>query len=483
MVVKSLALPGSEIELSESPGHTLVIATEVAKALGWEIANVTANGFIAHTSGSAHWPGEMIRVHINDNTVYIDREHTDGHIIDEQVTAAYIHNFLQGIQAIKYYFTAEELELKYFQLQMLPGFDPLQPVQQVIKAEPAKPATLGTIKDYPVTAIIVALNVLLFGLMVALGADIIKPDTGMMIQWGANYGLETLHGDWWRLITSCFLHFGIVHLLMNMYALIYVGIILEPQIGSLRLLVAYMLSGLVASLTSVWWHSWVVAAGASGAVFGMYGLLLAMLTTSYIEQKIRKPMLMYIAFYVLYNLGNGMQDGIDNAAHIGGLISGMAIGYLYVYFLKRPNAKRLTYPVVIALTIFITVISGFVYSKIPNSLAIYQQQMQLFVQNETQAERSYEEAKTKPVIQALQELKDTSMMLWKKNAVIAKQISALDLPEEIEKRNKLIMMYSDLRIQSLDLTYLGLKENTQQHNGELESVNHQMEQLKVSLQQ
>jgi rhomboid protease GluP len=481
MIVTSAVFPGSEIELSESSEHFLVIATEVAKALNWEVAEVHSNGFLAYTSGTSQLPGEQVRLQINGNIAEISTEYSHNYIADEQTSAINIHNFLQGIQAVKYYFTTEELELKYFQLQSVPGFDPSAPAKPQV-AESKIPASLGSVKDYPVTAVVVASNVILFAIMLAKGADVLQPATGMMIEWGANFGLKTLDGEWWRLLTSCFLHFGVVHLLMNMYALIYVGLILEPQLGSTRVAVAYLLTGIVASLTSVWWHSWVVAAGASGAVFGMYGVLLALLTTNYMEQKLRKPMLMSIGFFVVYNLAYGLNDGIDNAAHIGGLLSGMIIGYVYVYTSRYETSRRFSYAMLIGLTVVILGLSGTIYKRIPNSLAIYNQQISTFAQNEISAENALKYSADKTIPQKLRTIEDTALKLWKKNAVLIGEVNKIDLPEEIEKRNQLLKMYTDLRIQGLGLEYKALKENTVQYQEPLASIDRQLQMIRTSLQ-
>ncbi len=107
--------------------------------------------------------------------------------------------------------------------------------------------------------------------MILTGVDIMVPDTESLIAWGANFRPITLAGEWWRLLTSCFLHIGIIHLLMNLYALMYIGIQLEPHLGKTRFLAAYLLTGIAGSANSLYWHEFTVSAGASGAIFGMYG--------------------------------------------------------------------------------------------------------------------------------------------------------------------------------------------------------------------
>ncbi len=98
-----------------------------------------------------------------------------------------------------------------------------------------------------------------------------------MLNWGANWGPLTTAGEWWRILTACFLHFGIVHLLCNMYALLLAGLLAERLFGNWFYLAIYIGTGLASSLTSLWWHPELICAGASGAIFGVYGALLGYL--------------------------------------------------------------------------------------------------------------------------------------------------------------------------------------------------------------
>jgi rhomboid protease GluP len=120
-----------------------------------------------------------------------------------------------------------------------------------------------------------------------------------------------------------------MHLIMNTFALLYIGMFLEPLIGKYRFLAAYILTGICAGLMSITMHPASVGVGASGAIFGMYGVFLSLLTTNYIQKSLRKTMLRSILFFVLLNLLYGLEGNTDNAAHIGGLLSGIIIGLLY----------------------------------------------------------------------------------------------------------------------------------------------------------
>ena len=208
-----------------------------------------------------------------------------------------------------------------------------------------------------VTYAIIAINVLVFILMAVDGAGIMDTNPMVHAKWGSNYMPLTLSGDWWRVITSTFIHFGIIHLLMNMYCLYMVGVYLEPMLGKVKYITAYLCTGILASIISIWWHIDIAnynSAGASGAIFGMYGLFLALLSTNLIPKQMRQPLLQSIGIFVVYNLAYGMKGGVDNAAHIGGLTSGFVIGYIYVLAIRKEKERQKMQwiiPLVIVLTI------------------------------------------------------------------------------------------------------------------------------------
>jgi rhomboid protease GluP len=189
-----------------------------------------------------------------------------------------------------------------------------------------------------VTYGIIAINVIVFILMAINGAGIFDANSMVHIDWGSNYSPLTLSGDWWRLITCVFIHFGIIHLVMNTYALYIAGVYLEPMLGKTKYIVAYLATGVFASLASLWWHSeGVNSAGASGAIFGLYGVFLALLFTNLIPKQTRSSLLQSIGVFVVFNLIYGTTSGVDNAAHIGGLVSGSIVGFIFYPLLKKED--------------------------------------------------------------------------------------------------------------------------------------------------
>lgn len=178
------------------------------------------------------------------------------------------------------------------------------------------------------TAIVLDLNILVFLLMIFSGVDIISASGSEVLQWGANRRLETAGGEWWRLLTSMFLHGGLMHLFLNISGLLIAAIFIEPLLGRKNYFILYILSGLCGGIASICWYPNTISVGASGAIFGLYGAILGLLLTNAFPKRGKRGILTMIGIYVGVNLLWGLTGGIDNAAHIGGLLSGALVGII-----------------------------------------------------------------------------------------------------------------------------------------------------------
>ncbi|QNR26100.1 rhomboid family intramembrane serine protease [Croceimicrobium hydrocarbonivorans] len=318
--------------------------------------------------------------------------------------------------------------------------------------------------------------------MAMSGVNILMPDNESLLLWGANFRPVTLDGEWWRLISSCFLHIGLLHLLMNMYALLYIGVLLEPYLGKARFLSAYLLSGLAGSTASLYWNELTISAGASGAIFGMYGVFLAMLTTNLIEKSTRKTMLSSIVIFVGYNLMYGLKGGIDNAAHIGGLLSGLLIGYAFYPSLLKPEKPILAQRSIALLSLFILSISTLVLVyKNPGDLLKYQTEMEEFALLEEKALGIYNLPKTSTDLDYLNEIRNTGIPSWKANIELLERMEQLDLPTDIHSRITKLKDYCNLRIKVYELIQKGILEKTDFYYSEIEQYNLEIEQLITDL--
>jgi membrane associated rhomboid family serine protease len=196
-------------------------------------------------------------------------------------------------------------------------------------------AALTTLTPKPyATPALIGINVLMFIIATVLGGGLIKVHPDVMIGLGTDYTPLTLGGQWWRLLTSVFLHFGLLHVAFNMLALYVNGLMAERIFGSVRYLVIYLVAGLAGSIASLLWHPVVNGAGASGAIFGILGALLAFFVKREggVPASVIKAQRNSAMIFIAYNLLNGARQGIDNAAHIGGLSAGFVMGFL----LSRP---------------------------------------------------------------------------------------------------------------------------------------------------
>lgn len=182
---------------------------------------------------------------------------------------------------------------------------------------------------FSATTVIIGLNVLVYLLMIVQQGSFRDFSGEMLLIWGANHGPETLNGAWWRLLSSTFLHGGFLHLLFNMNALYVVSPYLEPVMGWRKYLLIYLLAGLGASLASVFTNPVVLSVGASGAIFGMYGLSMALILRKVYPAVFARQFFKSNALFIGLNLVWGFTStNIDNAAHIGGLVCGFLLGFL-----------------------------------------------------------------------------------------------------------------------------------------------------------
>ncbi len=182
-------------------------------------------------------------------------------------------------------------------------------------------------KKIIITNLIIVICCVVFALMYIFGNG--STDLNTLITFGANLDTLVRQGEVWRLITCAFLHIGIIHLFVNMYSLFIIGSQVETFMGKWKFLAVYLISALSGSLLSIVMHANVVSAGASGALFGLMGALLyfGYHYRLYLNDVLRRQIIPVI----LINLFIGFSiSGIDNAAHIGGLIGGylvaMALG-------------------------------------------------------------------------------------------------------------------------------------------------------------
>ncbi|MGA2457864.1 MAG: rhomboid family intramembrane serine protease [Terriglobales bacterium] len=183
-----------------------------------------------------------------------------------------------------------------------------------------------------VTQAIFGINVAVFAAMALAGVSMLDNPSGQdLVHWGANFGPLTVGGQWWRLLTCVFVHGGLLHIGFNMWCLWSLGRIAESVYGHWTFAAVYLICGLAASLASLIWNPVILSVGASGAIFGIAGALIASfyLGEFSLPRAALSATLRSVVVFVGYNLFFGAVIArTDNAAHIGGLLMGLLLGAL-----------------------------------------------------------------------------------------------------------------------------------------------------------
>jgi rhomboid protease GluP len=223
-----------------------------------------------------------------------------------------------------------------------PEYVPPQP-----RHPPVREHSVWDPRSEPGTYLLLAINIAVYLWMVFHGVNPREPSEPALIHYGANNTWLVLHGQWYRLLTATFVHVGLIHLATNMWCLWNLGVLGEPLLGPLGMVAVYMLTGIAGNLLSMavnvsFMHILrdptfliQVGAGASGAVFGIAGILIVLLSNRrlpfpWIElQRLRSS----VVKFALINLAIGLSTmfvnvgvRIDNSAHIGGFLCGLALG-------------------------------------------------------------------------------------------------------------------------------------------------------------
>jgi rhomboid protease GluP len=492
-------MPSQKREFSY-PGHTrdqlLQIAYGAFLELGWTPKYAGPIAIIGYTPRSWKKYDDEILIEASDGTI--------------TVTSSFVHNesfdmLGKNKKHINDFITT-------FEKVRASGIQPSWPEQiEALRKQTMETATEQTKQAGEVdkvmnfsssnlyaTYAIIAINAIVFILMAINGAGFFESNSLVHIKWGSNYTPLTLSGDWWRLITCVFIHFGIIHIAMNTYALYMAGVYLEPMLGKTKYVLAYLCTGVFASIASLWWHKeGVNSAGASGAIFGLYGVFLALLFTNLIPKQIRTSLLSSIGVFVVYNLIYGMKSGVDNAAHIGGLLSGIVIGFIFYPLLKTTDNKDKT-NIVLAGIAAATILVAWSYLNSPgNKLDAgarqkalselkdlgfgdaekYSSKMKTFQELETEALAPFNETPTLSDTILLQRLNPASVEKWNRALGILEETKNYDISAKDKKQTDLLIEYVNARLEQIKIIEQAVNEGKVENNTQFEKINKKIEAL------
>ena len=456
------------------------VAISTCRKLNWTVISINHEGLIAETNPTSPSWNEKISIDLTLNDPLLTSASNGNQIYDrgrnKKNTEIFFDQFNEFRKEVIQ--TDEEQEHATNLIKLAEEASQENKTGERIITEFYSPfSVLIPTKNYLITPILLLLNILLFFSMYFSGVPFFSPTTLQIIEWGGNYGPLTTEGNWWRLLTSVFIHIGFIHLIANCYALAYVGLFLESHLKRLGFLSLYLFCGILASLGSLYWNDDLVSAGASGAIFGMYGILLVLLITKTISQKLKANTVFFVIFFVTINLLDSFKEGIDGAAHFAGLLSGVIFGTFMVLF-KAERKKAL-----ILATIF-TLLSAPAISIYCKSKKIYiydileyETRMQEFVDMEKMALEAYNVYSVDSKEDVLYMIQERGIYYWDEDIKLIIELDKLYLPKKIHDNNKQLKLYCELRKQVYQLAYKKIKENTSMYDGPIGNLNYKILQL------
>ena len=470
------------ISVPELPASELLaLAYGAFQQLGWHTEFALVNRLVGYTKKAWNAYYDHIIVDVEDGNLIITSSLPESATWDlMKRNKKNVAKFLPVFESLKASTSVADIEDWKSKLTGLQQHTETTIVEEQKEAQEVE-AVMNLSGSKLVTYVIMGINVLVFIIMVANGVHIMEPTVGDLIKWGADFKPLTLNGEWWRLTTSTFIHIGIIHIALNMYALYMVGIYLEPMLGKWRYIAAYLSTGVLASVASIWWHgSDHVSAGASGAIFGMYGVFLALLTTHLIPKKVRTGLLQSIAVFLVYNLIYAAKsEAIDNAAHLGGLISGFVIGYLYFLSFKKPNFRPAG---AAALIVMATIVLTGLYLKNASDDGVAYYQDEAAYHQKVEEIMKIQEVALAPFNNAnasneemLRDLSTIAQVKWQEAKKIIDETEKFKLDKNLDAHRQLLKEYIDLRLKHTDLAIISLqgRENV---DAELQEVSNQISQ-------
>lgn len=321
--------------------------------------------------------------------------------------------------------------------------------------------------NYGFTIVLISLNVIVFGwlaiqqgsVMMNSGADVLA-----ILHAGANLNPFTVGGEPWRIISSMFLHIGVVHLFVNMYSLYFLGSILEPRIGVSRFLLLYFFCGTAAAIASLIFNVYTISAGASGALFGLYGYLLgAEVIGSYNDRQRLLTVLVNFIIFIGVSAFFITLFPVDLAGHIGGCVAGFAMSLLHYKFPVTAESKNIAAGIILlALMVLI----------LPKDQLRYYEIFHHVLQTERQTNRVFRESNDDV------QIKDSLITIlpqW--NSIYYALHRLPHVPEKIRRDTTILSAYVRLRKRDAQYRIALMERESYVYMDSIEIVNSKLDSL------
>lgn len=322
-------------------------------------------------------------------------------------------------------------------------------------------------KVYPCTLVLLGLNILVFLWLAVQQQSLMMNDHSdvlAILHAGANFNPFTLGGEPWRIISSMFLHFGIIHLLINMASLYTLGSALEKELGATRFLLVYFFCGVVAGIVSLVFNVYTISAGASGALFGLYGYSLGSeLVKNYNDRTRLINVLVNFLIFLAVSFYFTTVFRVDTPGHIGGCIAGLILSVVHYKFQWLTENKGLAAAlVIISFSLFL----------IPKDLLNYYRIFHRVLQAERLTNQMYDQSNDD------MQLKDSLITLIPRWDSIYSSLGSLRrVPEPLRQDTSTMKKYITLRKQDATFRIALIEKESYAYLDSLEIVNAGLDSL------
>lgn len=484
------------IPLGDFPADRyLVIAAQAIENLGWKLSHLSNEGIIAYTPLSFQSYSEEIAIRIVNNFAVFKSECVGIQLLfnDYGKNAKNLDRFFHEFDYVEFHLQdqwadslsrfhafAKEQDPHYFDKAPLTAKNKIKNVLYLVLPQ----------QNYLVTPILVLTNVLFFiggiaflslYLLYVVRSGVPPPDlrnSGYFM--GANSRDLVLDGQYWRLISHQFLHGSLSHLFFNMYALVYIGLLLEPKLGPWRFVGVYVLSGICGGALSIVFHPTGYMLGASGAIMGLFGAFIALLISKAFEKNATRALLLSTVLVVMIMLVNGLfKQRVDNAAHFGGLLSGFAIGFLFYnqtwWRWRIPPYWR--YAAGIALTVVATAVVLTTTQKLQTKEFLALELA--YKKNWRKYARIYRMPDSLNRSERLAYIRDNGILVWRENERLAKQMSVLRLTEKYKLQAAFLNKLVPLKRRQVELLYKEWAEDSRAYRREINQITRDISEIRV----
>lgn len=450
------------------------IAEKACRELDWDYLIVDEKTFTATTP--THWTlsEQIIKVLVGSNEIIFKSQSESLDLYEAGRNKKNIEEHLLPA------YTKARKRVSYEELQFAANALRTETIKQIRSGNriASERMTFG-LNNHEVTFFLIAINLLVYGLMVLKHVNYANPSVKDIIDWGGNLRFNVTGGEWWRLITALFVHIGIFPLLVNMAGLYFISLAVEPILGKLKFLIAYLCTGIVAGLVSILWVEEGVTSGASGAVFGMFGVLLAFATTAYINKKFPKTWIVFTLAYVGFNVFMGLHEANDNAANLGGFAAGVVIGYLfYLFHFKRNLARAGGTRISVEILLLTSLLVFFYLRKNGRDDTLrFEKEVMKLNQIELKAMTQMQQLQSKTNEEAALVLRDSALPQWRHFQQEIYKTDVYRLDDEFKQKRKLLSKYASLRVHQTELIYKSINEGTDKYNAEIDEVSNEIDKI------